>query len=173
MSKNVVLTDENGEQILPITVSENVFVNTNKTLVEKLEDIESQIYSLGDNYVGWVDFDSTSFGENLTSFSDYQVPKYRKLGKLVQIVGGMKPTVELSPTASDPVRLLTLPIEIRPSNYKSPHAITQGSNMNKCHIYHAQRESAHYIEIDRYGSNNLSKITPGEWIRLDLMYYVD
>lgn len=39
MSKNVVLTDANGEQILPITASDNVFVEDNLTLTEKLKNL--------------------------------------------------------------------------------------------------------------------------------------
>ena len=39
MSNNLVLTDVNGEQILPITTSENVFTSSSETLKETLERI--------------------------------------------------------------------------------------------------------------------------------------
>lgn len=39
MSKNVILTDVNDEQILPITTSENVFVGEGVTLKETLENL--------------------------------------------------------------------------------------------------------------------------------------
>ena len=39
MSKNVVLTDVNGEQILPITTSENVFTGEGVTLKETLDNL--------------------------------------------------------------------------------------------------------------------------------------
>lgn len=39
MSKNVVLTNSDNEQILPITTSENVFTSPTETLKETLERI--------------------------------------------------------------------------------------------------------------------------------------
>lgn len=39
MSKNAVLTDVNGEQIFPITTSENVFTGEGVTLKETLENL--------------------------------------------------------------------------------------------------------------------------------------
>ena len=41
MSNNVVLTDVNEEQIMPITTSENVFVNPDMTLKEFLETLNA------------------------------------------------------------------------------------------------------------------------------------
>ena len=39
MSKNVVLTDANGEQILPVTTSENVYTGAGVTLKETLKNL--------------------------------------------------------------------------------------------------------------------------------------
>lgn len=39
MSKNAVLTDNNGEQIMPITTSENVFTGEGVTLKETLDNL--------------------------------------------------------------------------------------------------------------------------------------
>ena len=39
MSKNAVLTDENDEQLMPITTSENVFVSADKTLKQYLDEL--------------------------------------------------------------------------------------------------------------------------------------
>lgn len=48
MSKNVVLTDVNDEQILPVTTAENVFVSPSITLKEVLDDLaEKGMVSLG------------------------------------------------------------------------------------------------------------------------------
>ena len=41
MSKNAVLTDENDEQLMPITISENVFVSADKTLKQYLDELAS------------------------------------------------------------------------------------------------------------------------------------
>lgn len=41
MSKNAVLTDENDEQLLPITTSENVFVSADMTLKQYLDQLSS------------------------------------------------------------------------------------------------------------------------------------
>lgn len=41
MSKNAVLTDENDEQLMPITTSENVFVSADKTLKQYLDELAS------------------------------------------------------------------------------------------------------------------------------------
>lgn len=39
MSKNTVLTDENDEQLMPITTSENVFVSADMTLKQYLNEL--------------------------------------------------------------------------------------------------------------------------------------
>ena len=41
MSKSVVLTDYNDEQILPVTTAENVFVSEGVTLKQVLNGLES------------------------------------------------------------------------------------------------------------------------------------
>ena len=41
MSRNVILTDVNEEQILPITTSENVFLNPDMTLREYIEHLNA------------------------------------------------------------------------------------------------------------------------------------
>jgi hypothetical protein len=47
MSRNVVLESENGEQILPITTAENVFVSPGVTLLQVLENMSGGTLSLG------------------------------------------------------------------------------------------------------------------------------
>ena len=41
MSKNVVLTNANDEQILPVTTAENVFYDDDKTVKEKIDSLNS------------------------------------------------------------------------------------------------------------------------------------
>lgn len=41
MSQNVVLTDENDEQLMPVTTSENVFVSADKNLKQYLNELAS------------------------------------------------------------------------------------------------------------------------------------
>jgi hypothetical protein len=50
MSRNVVLESENGEQILPITTAENVFVSPGVTLLQVLENMSGGSLSLGVSY---------------------------------------------------------------------------------------------------------------------------
>ena len=62
------------------------------------------------NDSGWI---TASLGRNFTSYGG-DLPKYRKIGNIVSIVGSVKPTVSNIGENTNSYEILTLPVGYRP-----------------------------------------------------------
>lgn len=92
--------------------------------------------------------------------------KYRKVGKIVQVCGIVKPTSTFSSGASNP--LFTLPEGFRPATYQA--YICQGSDVNKwlCSV-----QSTGEISLSRYGTTEKISVSTNAWLPFSIMFLVD
>lgn len=111
---------------------------------------------------GWI------YAELTSQFTVYNndessKPQYRKIGKVVEIIGVVTPTSSTSEGT-----IFTLPIGFRPKNFYS--AIMQGSGNNKWQLI--VRETG-IVSFDRYGTTSTINASPGTWLPFQAIFMVD
>ena len=111
---------------------------------------------------GWI------YAELTSQFTVYNndessKPQYRKIGKVVEIIGVVTPT---SSTSEDTI--FTLPIGFRPKTFYS--AIMQGSGNNKWQLI--VRETG-IVSFGRYGTTSTINASPGTWLPFQAIFMVD
>lgn len=111
---------------------------------------------------GWI------YAELTSQFTVYNndessKPQYRKIGKVVEIIGIVTPT---SSTSEDTI--FTLPIGFRPKTFYS--AIMQGSGNNKWQLI--VRETG-IVSFGRYGTTSTINASPGTWLPFQAIFMVD
>lgn len=124
---------------------------------------------------GWEEDTSTDwvFSElDSSKFKAYQdieglTPKYRKIGKLIEIKGVISPVSAI--TANTKTLIFTLPEGYRPSETYI-YSIQQGSDMNRWLLSVASNGD---VTIDRYGTTTASQIPVNAWLPFQTIYTTD
>ena len=123
--------------------------------IKKLQDTDS----------GWI---------NLSLTSDFQLynaaarARYRKVGKLVEVQGTVKPTSELANGGNNAV-LANLPVGYRPSADNRVF-ICQGSTSNRWALTIYVNGD---IGVARYGTTEFIPIPTSAWLPFDITFLVD
>lgn len=117
---------------------------------------------------GWIDL---SLGSDFTSYSDGQKPRYRKIGKMVEIVGAVKPIKDLTfSSASDNYSISTIPENIRPSEQST--TLCQGSS-NYTWTLVVRTDGILRMERHRNGSGSYVNATTSNWLPFHVFYFID
>ena len=123
-----------------------------------LNSIKSKIEDSGWQYptfnTGW-----SNYG------TDDPTIKYRKVGKMVEVSGCVKPDGE---KAIGEHTVLTLPSGYRPSS--SIYTVCTGSNINKIL---ARVDAYGNLKVSRYGSASITTIPTGAWLAIHITYCAD
>lgn len=130
-----------------------------------------------DNWSEWSQYEIVSDSgwktASLTAdFKPYQdninyTPKYRKIGKVVHIVGVVKPAKTISAT-SNSVTIFTLPPEYKPSI--PTYTLCQGSGNNKWLLTVSDNGN---VGFSRYGVDKNVDVTESTWLPFNITYMVD
>lgn len=138
-----------------------------KTFTEFQNNIEEAI-SLVDQKIegeGWQDLTLTSDFHAYRDISS-KAPKYRKTGKLVEIIGEIAPTSNIS--AGENKIITTLPEGFRPSVDR--YFICQGSGRAiwTLYVYTDGR-----VIFSRYGKSEYTEAPTSVWLPFSVMFLVD
>ena len=137
-------------KIIGYEITSNSYKSTE---IEPIEDTE------------WLEATLTSDFQKYNNLSE-NVPKYRKVGKIVEIRGVVAPTSELAAGASKTI--FTLPIGYRPSIGVS--RLQQGSGKKSwlCRI-----ETNGIVNFQRYGITTTEKCPTTDWLPFQMEFMVD
>lgn len=117
---------------------------------------------------GWVEFGPSLYMSNLTAWSAYQIPKYRKIGSVVYISGALR-TTSVIPATSE-YNALVLPQEIWVNNSTNARSVNPGSGMNRVFLMVGGSSSTQYLQFGNYGTTMSIDIPSGSYINLSMMY---
>lgn len=126
-------------------------INANEA---KLADTDWQVATCDANFKAY---------NNLTT----NTPRYRKIGKIVEVKGVVAPKVQL--TANTRYTIFTMPDGYKPSTVYV-YNVNQGSGMNRW--YSAVTSNGEFT-IDRYGVDTAKDIPVGAWLPFHAIYMVD
>lgn len=112
---------------------------------------------------GWKEATLTS---DFVAYNSTFVNQYRKIGKIVFVEGGVKPTAQI--TANSETTIFTLPSGYRPS--KQIIIICQGSGMNRwCLTVNTNGN----VTIQRYGTTSNIAIPTNAWLPFSVTFAID
>ena len=119
---------------------------------------------LGDS--GWITATLTS---TFTTYSSDTEPKYRKIGKMVEVLGAVKSKSAIAGSSSQ-YTIFTLPEGYRPS-HTAIIVICQGSGTN---IWTLRVEPSGAVSFSRYRSGTSYVATStSSWLPFHVMFYID
>lgn len=113
---------------------------------------------------GWIEV--TDYDSKFTSYDVTQKPKYRRIGKVVQLVGACKPTETMTAAV---YTMFTIPEGFRPNS--SVSVLCQGSGRNKwlCMV-----NDAGQVQTSRHGASEAYvDYTTSSWLPFSIVYFVD
>lgn len=158
-----------------ITFQDKVSLNTdpdipeiNKITDQNINDLKAGINAneakLADT--GW---QVATCDANFKAYNDLatNTPKYRKIGKIVEVRGIVTPTVNLA--SGIQYTIFTMPDGYNPSTV-DVYNINQGSGMNRW--YSAVTTNGKFT-IGRYGVDTAKDIPAGAWLPFHAIYMVD
>ena len=115
---------------------------------------------------GWL---SPTMNSSFEVYTAGKPPKYRKIGKVVEVRGILKPKSTLSASSvGTEYTMFTLPAGYRPSDRIS--LLMQGSGMNKW-MFDIGTDGV--CSISRYGGTAVTDIPSGAWLSFQASYFVD
>ena len=128
------------------------------SILELMKDIESS--------GGWVNLTLTSAFKNYNNDNNNR-PRYRKIGKTVEIRGIIAPTNQISANSS--TTIATIPQGYRPSTCPA-NTVCQGSGVNRWCL---RVELNGNIVCERYGSSSNIAIPTTAWLPFYITYFID
>lgn len=124
-------------------------------IVNAINEIYNAIYG--------EDWKNATFSSNFTGYSTGSSVKYKKTGKVVQVLGQVKTTKTLNKGT-----ICTLPVGYRPS--MEVYNIAQGSGVNKWLVI-ARSDGS--IELDRYGTSTQIDVNTSQWLAFSIVFIAD
>ena len=133
-----------------------------------INQLREKVLNLEDNTEdsGWQTASLTGDFKAYQDNSKY-TPRYRKIGKVVEISGVVSPTKTLSGSGTQ-VTIFTLPTDFMPS--ESRYAVCQGSGINRWVL---QVNTNGTVTFSRYGKADYTDINAGDWLPFNITYMVD
>lgn len=128
-------------------------------------DMYLQIVEDDDDDSGWVVPTLTS---SFVAYSTAQYPAYRKIGKMVEVRGAVKPTAAII-GSSDWVTIFTLPEGYIPS--QSVQIVCQGSGLN---TWLFGIDNSGNVKFSRYKNlDGYTEAGTAAWLTFQAMFFVD
>lgn len=114
---------------------------------------------------GWK---TATLGSSFITYNGNTVPKYRKIGRLIELTGSVKPKSSIAGSATQHT-ILTLPYGYRPS--REMMTICQGSGIN---IWTLRIGTTGVVSFERYrnGSGYIEAST-GTWLPFHTMFFAE
>lgn len=114
---------------------------------------------------GWID---AELKPEFQLYNDKAWCQYRKIGKIVQIRGNVKPTQKIT-GSSTMTPIFSLPSGFIPS--KNQYEVCQGSGTNKWLLTVSDNSN---VGISRYSNNETSnEVGTNAWLVFNITYFVD
>lgn len=124
-----------------------------------------KLYEILEDDTGWVTvndlIDFAPYNSN-----EYNRPRYRRIGKLVEIRGIVSPKNKIEPGES--ITIFNLPEGYRPSRQVS--VICQGSGVNRWQLYINTNGN---IDFGRYGTSGNAECPTSGWLPFQATFFVD
>lgn len=121
-------------------------------------------YKLMDS--GW--FNGGVLGDSFTVYNDNSQVKYRKIGKQVQIMGTVKPRVDIA-GSTDQHTIFTLP-----SGYRPPYAMHQVCYGSNNYTWRLTVNTNGTVCFSRYGlDSGYVTAAVGHWINFQATFFID
>lgn len=121
-------------------------------------------YKLMDS--GW--FNGGVLGDNFTVYNDDSQVKYRKIGKQVQIMGTVKPRVDIAGSTTQHT-IFTLP-----SGYRPPYALHQVCYGSNNYTWRLTVNTNGTVCFSRYGlDSGYVTAEVGHWINFQATFFID
>lgn len=121
-------------------------------------------YKLMDS--GW--FNGGVLGDNFTVYNDNSQVKYRKIGKQVQIMGTVKPRVDIEGSTTQ-YTIFTLP-----SGYRPPYALHQVCYGSNNYTWRLTVNTNGTVCFSRYGlDSGYVTAAVGHWINFQATFFID
>lgn len=111
---------------------------------------------------GWKDLSLTA---NFEVYSSTRKAYYKKIGKLVNVCGEVKPKAEVA--AAQTTKIADLPVGFRPKT--DVYTLCQGSLMNKWLLIIRADGS---VCVERYGVGSNDKIPAGAWLPFNVTFFI-
>ena len=171
-------TIQNRKTIIDKLKSETVNAvdsNNYQNLLNEVNNLKSRLTTLENNITslesitsdtGWIDL-SSYLCSNVSLYSTNSKIQYRKIGKIVEIRGELRPISLVSSYNEVPI-LSGIPASIRPSY--NIHAIQQGSGINRWFLLVKTDGSIYFA---RYGTNSYTNPDSGDWLPINIVYFID
>lgn len=169
-------TDEEKNKVS--SIPDNIETTTNKvtsidststdTQYPSAKAVFDKITAIQDKVVedtGWINATLTSSFQAYND-NDDNIPKYRKIDKIVEIVGVITPSTTIEATKA--LNICTLPSGFRPSAAR--RFICQGSVANKWLL---GVETNGNVTFARYSTNDFASASAGSWLPFNATYFVD
>lgn len=124
-----------------------------------------EIYAPNLSDSGWK---TATLNSNFVNYTDAQAPKYRKIGKVVNLVGAVKPAREIAGSSTQ-YTILTLPAGYRPSTETA--IICQGSNT--C-IWCMRIKTNGIVAFERYrNGSSYATASTTTWLPFNVLFFID
>lgn len=115
---------------------------------------------------GW--FNGGLLGDNFTVYNDNSQVKYRKIGKQVQIMGTVKPRVDIAGSTTQHT-IFTLP-----SGYRPPYALHQVCYGSNNYTWRLTVNTNGTVCFSRYGlDSGYVTAEVGHWINFQATFFID
>lgn len=115
---------------------------------------------------GW--FNGGVLGDNFTVYNDNSQVKYRKIGKQVQIMGTVKPRVDIEGSTTQHT-IFTLP-----SGYRPPYALHQVCYGSNNYTWRLTVNTNGTVCFSRYGlDSGYVTAAVGHWINFQATFFID
>ena len=136
-------------------------LNSIKNIYTEIDDLSSKLIDSG--------WQTASLTDNFKNYKDdpkYQ-PKFRKIGKTVEIQGVISPTTTIEGSDTT-VPIFTLPEGYRPT--QEHYMICQGTTSNKW-LLTVTMDGV--VAFSRYGITDFADASSSVWLPFNISYFVD
>lgn len=120
---------------------------------------------------GWKTIPTSAYIADITQGSNYQIPKYRRIGNVVYIAGAFKANTEIVTTGGDK-HLIKLPYGFD-NTVNSAVCQVSSYGINRFRLSLNNTDGIYYLDISRYGAGSAINIPSGTVCRMDISYITD
>ncbi len=135
-----------------------------KEITENLKDAIQATNQLIED-TGWI---TATLSSDFKPYGNYatNIPKYRRVGKMVEVRGMVSPKTEISSGI-----IMTLPVGFRPGAGFNVYQVCQGSGANKwfLNINNSNGE----LSADRYGITSTGNFPADVWMPFHATFFTD
>lgn len=163
-----------GEKLVITTTSTTAYVRLSSIIIA-LNDLqfekgnERTTYTPFQNLnpdVSDTEWANATLSSAFQPYSSVYDNKYRRIGKMVFIQGGVKPTAEIA--ANTETTIFTLPEGFRPA--KDVYTVCQGSSLNRWLL---KASISGNVTINRYGTTTALAIPTNAYLVFSLVFAID